>query len=312
MPSLAALCSPQAMAFHLVPSEPPAGAGPLATAAPAGAGVARRALARRAEELFGLAILDRFDDTALSFAAGLDGLPGGLPVLAAPQEAWPWFPSVHGQCARLLGPVEQALGPGDAVRALEHLLIGEVPVYQAADDFASGRGLPADSQRAAAAGPGGVFAREEGWAAGRGLSPQEVFIKNTYEVLSHVARLRAREPLGFHRALTSDGLVRESYFGLDLRIVANLGESPYHDEAEGCVLPPLGFLVRHPFLHAFYALEIHGVRYERPALFVLRSLEGKMILRAEQVKIFHGLGPSHLRFGGRDLTVEREVVTKIW
>ena len=76
----------------------------------------------------------------------------------------------------------------------------------------------------------GLFARDDGWAAGKGLSPEDVFLKNTYEVLSHVARIRAREQLLFHRALVPDASVRETYFGPDLRIVVNLGTEPFRIE----------------------------------------------------------------------------------
>jgi hypothetical protein len=161
-------------------------------------------------------------------------------------------------------------------------------------------------------GVAGCFAQDDGWAAGKKLSVQEAFFKNTYEVLSYVARQRFRTPLASHRSLTPDGSVRETYFGVDMRIIVNFGPDNYENEEEEFVLPPFGFIVRHPFLYAFHALRANGLNYDRPAFFIVRSLEGKLYLRAEKVRIYHGFGPDTIRLGGKSFTVPRETVLKIW
>ena len=40
------------------------------------------------------------------------------------------------------------------------------------------------------------------------------------------------------------------------------------------------------------------------------SLEGKMILRAEEVKVFHFFGPDRVQFGGKSFNIPRDAVVK--
>ena len=159
---------------------------------------------------------------------------------------------------------------------------------------------------------GECFAQEDGWARGRGLTPEAIFLKNTYLASSVLSRWQKRLPMFSHKRLTADGAVRAASFGLDMVITVNLGTENYEDEENGFVLPPYGFLLRDPFFLAFHALRVNGVEYDRPAFFVVQSLEGKMYLRAERVHIYHGFGPANLRLGGRDFTVETEEVTRVY
>ncbi|MBN1441453.1 MAG: hypothetical protein JXA90_02040 [Planctomycetes bacterium] len=225
---------------------------------------------------------------------------------------YPLLAGAYGQSVRLLLPRGEGLGPDDAEGFLWHLLIGEAPAYslEEAPGAATGAGEPqrrpaADPQRA-------CFSREGGWTRGMGLSARDIFIKNTSEVATAVSRIRLREPLVRHQLLTADRLVRESHFGLDMRIVVNLGSEPYEDAASGTVLPRFGFVVEYPFFMAFHALRAGGVDYDEPAFFTVRSLEGKMYLRAERTRIYHGFGPELIRLGGREFRVERESVIRIW
>jgi len=94
--------------------------------------------------------------------------------------------------------------------------------------------------------------------------------------------------------------------------VVNYGDREYASTEDDFKLPPGGFWVQYPFFHAFHATRAHGVDYETPALFTVRSLEGKMYLRAEAVRIYHGFGPSQIRLGGRNFDVPREGVVKVW
>lgn len=293
------LCAPQILLLR--DSLPP-----LRGPAPPAERAARVSLGRLAREAFGLVGFSPPVESDLPHSVYFEGLLDGFPESPVDPAFWPVFPATYGHCVRLGVSPAKALRPDDPVGVLAHLLLGEVPCYELSGEGASGE-APSD-----AADPRWTFARGVGWAAGRELSRQEVFLKNTYEVLSHVARQRSRERLLFHRALVPDASVRESFFGPDLRIVVNFGPRPYEDPEDGFVLPPLGFLVRHPFLLAFHATRMQGVTYETPAFFVVRSLEGKMYLRAERVLIYHGWGPNRIDLGGKTFHVDKEAVVKIW
>ncbi|MGH9362013.1 MAG: hypothetical protein ACRD2T_08855, partial [Thermoanaerobaculia bacterium] len=220
---------------------------------------------------------------------------------------FPLFAFAYGHAARLGARPEDAVGPDQPERLLAHLVLGEVPLYALAPAGGAAEAEPPPED------PRFCLARSDGgWAEGKGLSARERFLKHTYEVLSHVARIRFRERLLFHRHLRPDRTVEETYFGPDLRIVVNYGPREYADEEGGFTLPRCGFWVQHPFFHAFHATRAHGVDYPRGALFTVRSLEGKMYLRAEAVRIYHGFGPRRIQLGGRDFEVAREEVVKIW
>ncbi len=268
-------------------------------------GDARRELADYAVEMFGLfgaAPASRLD---VPFAAYLEG--GIDDKLRSPlsRDVFPLFPACFGHATRMV-TAGKALGPTDAAAFLAHLLCGEVPVYELGDG--DGR----DASDAALKSAGGVFARAGGWSEGKELDAQDIFIKNTYEVASHLARLRARTRLMMHRSLTDDGSVQESWFGADLRVLVNFGTEPYRDEDTKTVLPQYGFLVRHPFFRAFHAIEAGGIEYDKPAFFTVLSLEGKMFLRAESVRLYRGFGPRKIRLGGKVFEVDRELITRIW
>ncbi len=232
---------------------------------------------------------------------------GGMGTRIATPPGATFVPFVHatfGHTARIDAAGGVPLRPNDPAAFLVHLLVGEMPRYA----------LPAGDARpappASETNREWVFARDDGWAGGRGWSADDVFLRNTYEVLSHVARHRSRTVMLFTQKLNPAGTAFETYFGPDMRIVVNFGPGDYEDEAEGLVLPPYGFYVRYPFLLAFHALRANDVSYDSPAFFVIRSLEGKMVFRAERVNVYRGFGPKTLELGGRRYEVEREIVTK--
>lgn len=212
---------------------------------------------------------------------------------------FPMVSAVHGRHARLVASEPGAPGSQDTGRFFDHLLLGEVPLYDLTEW--PGRGVISPIARG-----------EGGWYGGRDFTAAERFLRTSQEVLGPVARLRARNDLVGYRTLTEDGSVEEIFWGFDLRIVVNRGDVPYSDEPSRSVLPPAGFWVQHPFFLAFHASEAFGVRYETPALFTVTSLEGKLWLRADRVRIWHGFGPSRIRLGGRDFDVSGELITRIW
>ena len=270
----------------------------------------RQAFDRYVREQLGLSAGIGGSDLQLSDSGYFEGLLD--PTAWLEGRAWPLFPMAYSQAVRLTVAREAALRYDDAGAFLVHLLIGEVPLYDLPWDLAVTGQTGVPPAEIAGTRLAECFAQEDGWARGKGLSPQAIFLKNTYMAASVLSRWHKRLAMFSHRRLREDGSVLETNFGLDMQITVNLGDAPYEDEENDFVLPPYGFLLRDPFFLAFHASRINGMEYERPAFFVVQSLEGKMYLRAEKVHIYHGFGPSTLRLGGRDFTIEREEVTRIY
>jgi hypothetical protein len=76
------------------------------------------------------------------------------------------------------------------------------------------------------------------------------------------------------------------------------------------VLPQWGFVIESPTLVAFYARSYGGVKYAEPALFVIRSLDGKPLSSSRQVRIYHGFGDNRVEFRGKILEVATEEVIR--
>jgi hypothetical protein len=153
------------------------------------------------------------------------------------------------------------------------------------------------------------FARSDGgWGeavAATGSRPcvTDVFIRNTYEVLSPINQLTAMLPMTSHRFLTTPALVasnqchalEETIFGDNaMRIVIN--GSGKDVQVDGESLPPFGFIARSPTLLAFHANTWSGVKYPKPAMFVIRSFDERPIETALGVRIFHAFGDPRVRF----------------
>jgi len=158
-----------------------------------------------------------------------------------------------------------------------------------------------------------LFARSDGgWA--EGMHPYDVFVKNTYEVLSPLNEITSRVRMTGHEFLSADRAVRRSRFGEGaeaVEVTVNLGDAAYacRSKAGGdVVLGAYGFLVDGPTLAAFSALKFGGLDYAAPPLFVLRSLDGKPLAESARVRIYHGFGDPRVRLAGREYKVEREAV----
>ncbi|MEM7230706.1 MAG: hypothetical protein AAF517_00940 [Planctomycetota bacterium] len=261
--------------------------------------------ARTAEtfELFGSTLGTELDLHAVSL---LEGFFDPKSLAENLNAALPVYPSVYGQHVRAISGLGRELRANDSAAALVCLLFGQTPVFPL---FSA---EPGGESEKVGDGPEWSFARDEGWAKGKGLSPQEIFTKNLFEICSVAARFQTREPLAAHRKLTPDGLVRESVFGYDMRIIVNFGKEPYLVEEHDVLLPQYGFVLRYPFFYAFHALEAEGLKYDRPAFFTVLSLEGKMYLRAEKTRLYHGFGPNKIRVGGRDFVVDGESEVRVW
>ncbi len=172
---------------------------------------------------------------------------------------------------------------------------------------------PLEPARRETGGDPALFTRAGGgWADG--MHPLDVFVKNTYEVLSPLNELTARLPMEDHAFLTDDRQVIRSVFGSGpdaVTAVVNMGETPYRlRSAVGgeVVLPPCGFLVESPTFVAFHASAYGGLAYEDPPLVTLRSLDGRPLAESGKVRLWHGFGDPRVRFRGKERRVAREEV----
>lgn len=155
---------------------------------------------------------------------------------------------------------------------------------------------------AGASGDPALYTRaDHGWAEGLHLFDR--FIKNTHEILSPLHEITARMRMTAHDFLTPDRAVQRSTFSDgDGKVEAIINKSPqpfvYESKTGGTViLPPLGFLIDSPAYVAFCATEWQGRKYSEPTFFTLRSVDGKALSNSQQVRVFHGFGDPHLRFG---------------
>jgi hypothetical protein len=153
---------------------------------------------------------------------------------------------------------------------------------------------------------------DNGWAAG--MHPLDRFVKNTYEVLSPLNELTAQAQVTSHRFLTADRKTQLTVFASGreaVEVVVHAGPAAWrHASRTGgeVVLPPYGFLVEGRTFVAFHAWSWNGLSYDSPALFTLRSLDGKPLDRSEKVRVFHAFGDARVRVGHRTHSVAKEAV----
>lgn len=166
-----------------------------------------------------------------------------------------------------------------------------------------------------APGPAVFLRGDGGWTSG--LHPYDRFVKNTHEVLSPLNELTARLPMTSHRFLSPDRTVQQTVFGSGpeaVTVTANAGQTVVSVEsaAGGRVeLPRFGFLVESPQFIAFHAGAWGGRAYPGAALFTLRSLDHRPILRSGQVRVFHGWGDPQIRIADQEFHVPRESVLSL-
>jgi hypothetical protein len=158
-----------------------------------------------------------------------------------------------------------------------------------------------------------LFCRaDNGWAAD--LHPLDRFVKNTYEVLSPLNELTAQLPMTRHEFLTSDRKIQRTVFGegkAAVQVVVNTSATNYICATSlggDLLLPPGGFLADSRTFVAFYGGTSEESAAASPALFTLRSLDGKPISSSRQVRVYHGFGSDHLRIGKTIQTVPKETI----
>jgi len=144
-----------------------------------------------------------------------------------------------------------------------------------------------------------------GW--GEKLCPTDRVIKNSWEVLSPLNVLTAERPLASHEFLTPDRLLQRTRFG-DLTITVAYEKAARFGENE---IPAYGFLVESPGYVALCATRYNGLQYAEPALFTVRSLDGKPIVESSKVRIYHGFGDARIRLSGKEFRVAREEIVRM-
>jgi len=159
---------------------------------------------------------------------------------------------------------------------------------------------------------------DNGWA--EGLCMIDRFIKNTHEVLSPLHEITAETIVTKHEYLTPDFRVEHVVFGEDVNIVVNKASGEfgrifgykdyvYNSKIAGeVILPPYGFVIESPAFIAFHALSWNGVKYEKPVLFTIRSLDGKPVSESRKIRVFHGFGESKIKIRGQIYDVPKEEV----
>ena len=170
---------------------------------------------------------------------------------------------------------------------------------------------PMTPKRRGAGGDPALFTvADGGWA--EGMHPVDIYVKNTYEVLSPLNEITSCMRMMQHAFLTPDRKVVRTVFGTGAEAVTcivNAGATDFACQSRtggDVVLPPFGFLVEGPAFAAFSASAWGGIAYADPPLFTVRSLDGKPLADSGKVRIWHGFGDPRIRLGGKVHTVAKE------
>jgi hypothetical protein len=119
-----------------------------------------------------------------------------------------------------------------------------------------------------------------------------------------------------HRFLSADQKVQYAAFGEGARTVAvvvNAGKATFSYESKlgGIVeLPPFGFVIESPTFAAFHASRWAGLDYSEPAMFTLRSLDGKPLAGSHRVRAYHAFGDERVRLAAVTRRVRREEILR--
>jgi hypothetical protein len=222
--------------------------------------------------------------------------------IAAADIVIPMFEIVYGDAISIYAHQSDRPRIDNPSYILDHILYAEMPVYQYGNHhYWTNPAPPQGSQGQPLQESRMVFTK-----GGRFSNLTDQFIKNTYEVLSPLGRTTALWPMTDHHFVTADRKVESTRFGADTNITVNYGNGDY--TAAHAVLPQWGFVIESPTLVAFYARSYGGVKYAEPALFVIRSLDGKPLSSSRQVRIYHGFGDNRVEFRGKVLEVDTEKV----
>jgi hypothetical protein len=213
----------------------------------------------------------------------------------------PMFEMVYGDAIPIYAHQSDRARIDNPAYILDHILYAEMPVYQFGNHHYWTD--PAPSQ-----GPQGQPLQQSRmvFAKGGHSNPTDQFIRNTYEALSPLGRDTALTPMTDHRFVTADRKVESTRFGTDTNITVNFGDGDY--ATAHAVLPQWGFAIESPTLVAFHARSYGSVKYAEPALFVIRSMDGKPLSSSGRVRIYHGFGDNRVEFRGKVVEVDTEKI----
>jgi hypothetical protein len=228
----------------------------------------------------------------------------------------PLFELVYHDCIAMYG--KYGYDPNHAAEyVLHHIILGRplnyhsIPAHLYWQQPDGGGKDQGDSPLAPLQADPALFTRaNNGWAVGRHKTDR--FIKNTCEVLSPLNELTAQMQMTQHEFLTPDRKVERSVFSggnSEVQAIVNCSQTNFVCASLNggqVTLPPYGFLVEAPTFVAFHALNWADLRYDRPVLFTLRSLDNQPLSVSHQIRVFHAFGDEHVRLGHSTRTIQRE------
>ncbi len=140
---------------------------------------------------------------------------------------------------------------------------------------------------------------ENGWAEGMNIF--DIFLKNTHEILSPLNEITAKMIITDFAYLSPDYKITKTIFGSNEVIaVVNRSNKDFEYICKGgsaAILPPLGFVIESPEFIAFHAKSWNGIKYDKPVLFTIRSLDKEPINESKKIRIFHGFGDQKIKVG---------------
>jgi hypothetical protein len=224
----------------------------------------------------------------------------------------PIFEMVYRDCIAVYGKYDYDYSVA-AEYVLHHILIGRPLHYHSWKRGPYWKEAPEDEPLGQPYGASCFIRADGGWAEGLCLADR--FIKNTHEVLSPLHEATAQTVITKHEFLTPDRRVERVAFGGDAEAIVNKGTDRSADYLHSSrmggkvLLPPFGFVIESPTFIAFHALSWNGREYNEPALFTIRSLDGKPLHESNKMRIFHGFGGQNLQLRGRVFTVRKEMIS---
>jgi len=245
------------------------------------------------------------------FFEGLVGVSGRYYHQLKPEEmdagVIPFFEMVYHDCQICYG--KYGYRAEEAAEYVAHHVLCARPLHY--HSFPDHLYWQTESRRSRETGPLAAYTRSDnGWADG--LHPLDVFLKNTHEVLGPLHQVTAHDRLTAFEYLTADRNVRRAVYGEGsdaTTVTVNFGRTPAEvtSGAGGrTALPPWGFLVEGPRFVAFHARFWNGQDYGDGALFTLRPADDQPLQDSGAIRVFHGFGPSTLRWQGKNYDVKRE------
>jgi len=261
------------------------------------------------------------------FFEGLGGVSGNYYHNLVPwslgARAIPLFEMIYRDCVAVYGKYNYDYSHA-AEYVLHHIIIGRPLHYHSWGQGLYWKKTPKDEPQGRPYDASCFIRADNGWA--EGLCMIDRFIKNTHEILSPLHEITAETTITKHEFLTPDFRVEHVVFGEDVDVVVNKPAGkllfPYtnwwwheykdhvHTSKMGrkVILPTFGFVIESPTFIAFHALSWNGLKYDKPVLFTIRSLDGKPISESKKIRVFHGFGEQKLKLKGQIYVVAKEEI----